>query len=204
MPALDHLVVSAATLAEGVVAVEAALGVTLAPGGEHRQMGTHNRLLSLGPGLYLEVIAANPAAAPPGRPRWFDLDSFSGRPRLTNWVIRCENLKQALALSPPGSGEIHDLARGGLHWRMAIPPNGRLPFGGAFPGLLEWLGPHPTARLPEAGCRLRRLAVVHPEAAALGEALSGLVEDPRLDIGHGPRLALRAEIDTPHGPRELA
>ena len=46
---LDHLAVSAASLAEGAAAVEAVLGVTLAPGGVHPHMGTHNRLLSLGP-----------------------------------------------------------------------------------------------------------------------------------------------------------
>lgn len=204
MAELDHLVVSAGTLTEGVAAVEAALGVTLAAGGEHPQMGTHNRLLSLGEGLYLEVIAVNPAARRPGRPRWFDLDKFNGAPRLTNWVLRCENLKEALALSPPGSGEIHDLVRGDFRWRMAIPPDGRLPFGGAFPGLIEWQGPHPAGRLPDAGCRLRRLTLVHPEAPALGQALSRLVDDPRLVVEEGPWTALRAEIDTARGTKVLA
>ncbi|MDH3263032.1 MAG: VOC family protein [Paracoccaceae bacterium] len=180
---LDHLVVAAQRLEAGAAAVEATLGVTLAPGGAHPQMGTHNRLLSLGEGLYLEVISVNPAAAGPRRPRWFDLDCFAGQPRLTNWVARCENLKEALALAPPGSGEIHDLARGDFRWRMAIPADGRL---------------------PDAGCRLRRLTLVHPEAAALRVALSGLVEDPRLALEEGAETALRAEIATPHGVRVLA
>ena len=201
---LDHLVVAAQRLEAGAAAVEATLGVTLAPGGAHPQMGTHNRLLSLGEGLYLEVISVNPAAAGPRRPRWFDLDCFAGQPRLTNWVARCENLKEALALAPPGSGEIHDLARGDFRWRMAIPADGRLPFGGAIPGLIEWRGPHPSRRLPDAGCRLRRLTLVHPEAAALRVALSGLVEDPRLALEEGAETALRAEIATPHGVRVLA
>ena len=62
---LDHLVVSAATLAEGVAYVEEALGVAMAGGGEHAHMGTHNRLLSLGPSDYLEVIAVDPLYARP-------------------------------------------------------------------------------------------------------------------------------------------
>jgi hypothetical protein len=37
-------------------------------------MGTHNRLLKLGEGFYLELIAIDPQAPPPGRPRWFGLD----------------------------------------------------------------------------------------------------------------------------------
>ena len=200
---IDHLVIAAETLAEGAAAVEAALGVALVPGGAHPLMGTHNRLLSLGPGLYLEAIAVNPEARPPGRPRWFDLDNFSGRARLTNWVARCENIKDEIALSPPGSGEIHDLQRGDYRWSMAIPADGRLPFGGGFPGLIEWRGPHPADRLADAGCRLRRLTVAHPEAAALRAALAGRLDDPRLVVEAGREIALTAEIDTPAGPRVL-
>ena len=49
MAAFDHIAVSATTLEERAAAVEAALGVTLEPGGRHGFMGTHNRLLRLGP-----------------------------------------------------------------------------------------------------------------------------------------------------------
>ncbi len=124
--AIDHLAVSAATLAEGAAAVEAALGVGLTGGGEHPAMGTHNRLLSLGD-LYLEVIAVNPAAPPPGRPRWFDLDRFRGPPRLTTWICRCDDLPAALAAAPPARGRP-------WRWRGAISA-GRwpCPTTGAFP-----------------------------------------------------------------------
>jgi hypothetical protein len=197
---LDHLAVSAATLDDGVAAVERALGVALAPGGEHPRMGTHNRLLSLGPGLYLEVIAVNPAAAGPGRPRWFDLDRFSGPPRLTNWVARTGDLPREVAASPEGTGRIHDLQRGDFRWRMAIPDDGRLPFDGAFPALIEWQGTlHPAARLPDTGCRLHRLTISHPEAGALRAALAGRLSDPRLIIETGARKTLCAEIETPSG-----
>ena len=73
----DHLAVCGETLDAAVAHVEAVLGLTLEPGGVHVEMGTHNRLLSLGPGMYLEAIAVNPEAAHPGRPRWFDLDRFA-------------------------------------------------------------------------------------------------------------------------------
>ncbi|MEH6774342.1 MAG: VOC family protein, partial [Cereibacter changlensis] len=100
---LDHLAVAAETLDEGVAAVEAALGVTLAGGGQHGHMGTHNRLLGLGD-LYLEVIAVEPAAPAPAWPRWFDLDHFPGPPRLANWVARCDDLDAEIAASPAGIG----------------------------------------------------------------------------------------------------
>ena len=53
---LDHIVIAAATLDEGTQFTEDLLGVLLASGGQHHFMGTHNRLLSLGPKTYLEVI----------------------------------------------------------------------------------------------------------------------------------------------------
>jgi hypothetical protein len=46
-PALDHLVIMASTLAQGLAWCEATLGVTPGPGGEHPLMGTHNRLMRL-------------------------------------------------------------------------------------------------------------------------------------------------------------
>ena len=57
------------------------------PGGRHARFGTHNRLLGLGPDLYLEVIAPDPDAAPFEGPRWFGLDTPPPVPRLANWIV---------------------------------------------------------------------------------------------------------------------
>lgn len=203
MLCLDHLAVAAQTLSEGVSAVEDLLGVTLAPGGRHPLMGTHNRLLSLGPGLYLEVIAIDPEAAAPGHPRWFGLDGFEGPPRLTNWIVRTPDLDAALAAAPAGAGRPTDQQRGDLRWRMAVSDTGHLPFDDAFPALIEWQGSaHPADRLPDAGCRLTRLTVTHPRAAALRAALP--LDDPRLSVVTGAAASIAAEISTPFGPRTLA
>ena len=199
---LDHLAISAATLAEGVAMVEALLGAPLAAGGVHPTMGTHNRLLSLGPGLYLEVIAVDPVAPRPDAPRWFDLDRFSGPPRLTHWICRCDDLDRALAVAPPGMGTPVAFARGDYRWRFAVPPTGVLPCDDTHPALIQWQGArHPAADLPESGCRLRRLVVAHPEAPALRRHLAAL-HDPRIVVETGPK-ALVAEIETPDGVKVL-
>ena len=203
MLSLDHLAVSALSLSSGVAAVEYALGVPLSPGGRHALMSTHNRLLNLGD-IYLEVIAPDPEAPDPGRPRWFDLDAFSGRPRLTNWVCATDDLDHALAAAPQGSGRATDLERGDLRWRMAVPDDGRLPFGGAYPALIQWTGGgHPATRLPDVGVRLSVLEIAHPEAPALRAALAGRLSDPRVQIVDGPSKAMRATFATPHGARLL-
>lgn len=201
---LDHLAVSAKTLAEGVASVEASLGVSLSPGGEHPLMGTHNSLLALGSGIYLEVIAINPEAPDPERPRWFDLDNFSGPPRLTNWVVRCDDVRDELSISPEGAGVVHDLERGDYRWRMGIPEDGCLPLDGAFPALIEWQGGlHPADQLPDQGCRLERLIIFHPEADNLSKMLKGGLDNPRIFIEPGDEKKIQATISTPHGQRVL-
>lgn len=201
---IDHLVVSARSLAEGADFVEALLGAALAPGGSHATMGTHNRLLSLGSDCYLEVIAIDPEAIGPDRPRWFDLDNFGRKPTLTNWVARCENVNSALAGAPPGSGRAQSFQRGEYRWLMAVPADGCLPFGGTFPGLIEWqTARRPAAALPDRGCRLRQLTLLHPDVEGLAGALAGRLTDPRLSVEPGPAPMLRAEIDTPGGTRLL-
>ncbi len=203
MLAFDHIAVSATTLAEGVAHVEAALGLPLAGGGQHPHMATHNRLLGLGD-LYLEVIAPDPALPKPAWPRWFDLDSFSGPPRLTNWVAACTDLAAAIAAAPAGIGTPTDLQRGDFRWSMAVPATGKLPYDGAFPALIRWHGTlHPTHRLPESHCRLIRLTITHPQADALRDHLAPLLADDRIAFCTGP-LALHAAFRTPHGERHIA
>lgn len=199
----DHIAVAALTLEEGAAHVEAALGVPLQAGGKHARMGTHNRLLGLGD-LYLEVIATDPAAPPPPTPRWFDLDRFTGPPRITNWIARCDDLEADLAISPDGTGAPMSLERGDLRWRMAVPADGRLPHDGAFPALIQWEGQlHPAARLTDRGVRLTRLEIAHPDAPALRSALAGRFADNRVAIVDGAVFSMQASFATPHGRRRL-
>lgn len=200
---LDHLAVSATTLHDGVAWVERALGVALMPGGKHAHMSTHNQLLGLGD-IYLEVIATDPSAPAPDWPRWFDLDNFTGPPRLTNWIAACDDLDGELALSPQSTGTPVALSRGDLRWRMAVPTDGRLPYDGCFPALISWQGPlHPAALLPDAGVRLTHLEITHPEAAALTARLKPRLSDPRIAFMAGPQKAMQATFSTPHGLRKL-
>lgn len=204
MIVFDHIAVSGETLEAAQAHVEQALGTALQAGGKHDVFFTHNALLGLEDGLYLEAIAADPGAQSPERPRWFDLDNFVGPPRLTNWICRTDALDQLLGNLPEGFGAPVALARGDLRWRMAVPSDGVLPYDNCAPALIQWDVPiHPSQRLKPSGARLRRLTIRHEEADALQVVLSPQLEDDRVVFEAGPS-GLHAVFETPHGPRELA
>lgn len=198
---LDHIAVSGESLEEAAEAIENTLGVAMQPGGRHEVFGTHNRLLGLDGGLYIEAIAVDPSAPQPQRARWFDLDRFSGQPRLTNWVCRLDDMA-AMLRRLPLAGDPVSLARGNLAWIMAVPRVGGLPYDNLHPALIEWQSPHPSVVLTQCGCALRRLIVTHPEAMALRRMLTPVFDDPRVIYECGAP-ALVAEIDTPNGLRQL-
>jgi len=203
MITFDHIAIAGETLADATAHVEGALGVPLQQGGEHDIFHTHNTLLGLENGLYLEAIAINPAAPTPTRPRWFDLDRFTGAPRLTNWVCRCDDLDATLAKLPTGFGTPIDIQRGDLRWRMAVPDSGLLPYDNCAPALIQWVGDaHPAPRLAQQGCKLTSLDVRHPQGPALGAMLAAVLLDTRITFSTGP-MRLEAQFATAAGPKTL-
>lgn len=205
--AVDHLVVAARTLEEGVAWCERTLGVVPDPGGRHAVFGTHNRVLRIAssafPQSYLEIIAIDPQAPPPARPRWFGLDELdlSGGPRLIHWVGRSPMLDMhRWGLINIGEAPGNPVAAsratpaGVLKWQILVRDDGRLLHGGALPTLIQWQGAHPTDAMPEHGLSLLALTVNRlPRRAREVLRLRGVtaVDDD------GP--ALRARLRTPKG-----
>jgi len=191
---LDHLAICAADLDTGVAWAEARLGVALGATGRHARFGTHNRLLGLGEGLYLEVIAPDPDAPVEG-PRWFGLESPPLHPRLGNWICRVPDLDAAL-VDFPECGAAVDLARDALRWRISVPTDGSLPLDGALPTLLQWqVAKPPGDSLPDSAVRFLGLEVTHPQAGALADR----VQVPGVTYRTGAVPGLSARFDTPRG-----
>jgi hypothetical protein len=207
---LDHLTVAALTIEQGVAHVQRALGVAVPFGGAHPLMGTHNHLMRLGDGIFLEIIAPDPAVTPQ-RTRWFSLDdplmraSLKSAPRLIHWVARVPDLALALREIEADLGEAVPLTRDAHSWLISVPRNGSMPFEGAFPTLIEWpAGPHPSTRMADLGCRLEQLSIVHPEGDRLSMALAPVMADDRVVVETGTAIQLRATIRTPNGQCQLA
>ena len=176
---LDHLVVAADDLPSGVAWLEAKLGVSMRPGGEHAYFGTHNALLGL-QGCYLEVIAIDPAAPAPAYPRWFGLDTpelrerLAAGPALIHWVVTVQNMAAALGNNAEDHGEALALSRGNNRWQLSVPTDGSLPLGGVLPSLIQWESVSPSARLGDSAIRLERLTLSTPDPARLQAALDTL------------------------------
>jgi hypothetical protein len=158
---IDHLVIAASTLEQGVAWCEENFGITPGLGGEHALFGTHNRLFKIAtpqfPMAYFEIIAIHPDAVRPKKTlalhphRWFDLDEpelqneIAKEPRLIHFVASTTDIKAArMALRMQGIDRgpaIHaerQTNKGVLHWQISVRADGQRLFDGALPTLIQW------------------------------------------------------------------
>jgi hypothetical protein len=217
---IDHLVIAARTLAEGVAWCEATLGVTPGDGGAHPLMGTHNRLLSIAssafPQAYLEIIAVDPAKSSrrvSGLRRWFDLDDTLLQaglarhgPQLIHFVARVPDVAAALhALANEHShiergpliNASRDTAAGRLEWQITVRDDGQRLFYGALPTLIQWGAVHPVDTMKDYGVSLTTLGALHPRAEILRGALDCLGLGA-FEVNRGAP-NLQATLRTPRG-----
>jgi hypothetical protein len=222
---IDHLVVAAHSLQQGVEWCEATLGITPAAGGEHEKYGTHNRLFKIAtpafPVAYFEIIAINPDAVIEKKPpptRWFDLDSkqlqaeLAKSPRLVHFVVNTDNIQDARhAWKNQGidRGPIIHASRktpkGLLQWQITVLPDGDRLFNGTLPTLIQWGKPeaadpmqlHPRNHLPRSGVSLKSLTVSHPSASKIKAAYEAIMLG-NIDVTEGPANIV-ATLQTPKG-----
>ncbi len=222
---IDHLVVAAQSLQQGVEWCESVLGVTPANGGEHEKYGTHNRLLKIAtpsfPVAYLEIIAINTDAVIEKKPpptRWFDLDSkalqteLAKSPRLIHFVantLSIQDARHAWKAQNIDRGPIIHASRktpkGLLQWQITVRPDGDRLFNGTLPTLIQWGKPesadpmqlHPRNHLPRSKVSLKSLTVCHPSAQKISSAYEAIQLDG-VQVTEGPA-NLIATLQTPKG-----
>ena len=192
---IDHLVVAASTLDEGVAWCESTLGITPGPGGEHPLMGTHNRLFSIAsplyPCAYFEIIAITSGAASVrniSALRWFDLDNKAlqlqlkqSGPQLIHFVANTPQAAPAIqALTKLGidRGELLEASRmtpnGLLAWKITVRTDGQRLMQGTLPTLIEWGDVHPTQHMASSGVTLQSLTANQPDTDDLRAAYTAI------------------------------
>lgn len=211
---LDHLVVGALTLQEGVQYIKKQLGIEIPFGGTHRLMGTHNHLLSLEENIFLEIISINPEIPPPGRPRWFGLDdpivktALAQSPRLLTWVVNTDDMTTLLKQASCSFGIPETITRSSLRWDFGLPTDGRLLAGGFLPYIIKWhTKSHPSKKMMKNGCKLVQLELYHPYPNWLSTILKSISADKLVHIhqvqpNEAPYLC--ATLQTPSGKKRLS
>ncbi|MRD49405.1 VOC family protein [Caenimonas koreensis] len=212
---IDHLVVVAHSLEQGVAWCEATLSVTPGPGGKHPLMGTHNRLLRIDspayPSAYFEIIAIDSDTIAPAHKRWFDMDDAALRdavrqqPRLVHFVASTPDAAAAIdALAQHGidRGPLlkaeRPVASGMLRWQISVRADGQRLFQGGLPAIIEWSGAHPTDAMPVSALTLQSLTVTHPRGDALRAAHRAIgLQGVAVETGAAN---LSATLLTPRGP----
>ncbi len=196
---LDHVVLVCANLEEGAQWLEEKLGVPLAPGGQHLGFGTHNRLLQLGGGAYLELIAPDPTQPGVSRPRPFELDQFCPKmPTLVHFVANTSNLDEALIHLFYVPGVATTMTRGDLSWKISVAQDGKLQRSGTWPTVIEWpANVHPSKTLPFQGVRLERFVLAMDSDSH--RQFASVFDDTRLIRIISARPWLGLELQTPIG-----
>lgn len=213
MNIIDHIVIAADSLEQGIEYIQNELGIAIPKGGFHATMGTHNHLMQLGNDAYLELIAINPDVEIPAHPRWFGLDdqlmreSIQQSPRLITWVMNTPDIQSVLTGANFDIGTPTELQRNNLRWEIALTDDGRLLGNGLLPYVIQWHSqPHPSSGMADLGCRLLSLEIYHNRADWLKKKLisigaENLVKIHTIDDSQTAYLSV--EIETPGGVKTL-
>ncbi len=204
---LDHLVVAAATLADGIEYFAEISGVAPQPGGKHVAMGTHNALVR---SVAERPTSRSSRSIPTERSRHDPAGSTSTTSpcrrsspsgRASSIGSRARNaIERAAAACAVPLGTVHSMARGAYRWRMTIPDDGKLPAKGIVPTLIEWDVPeHPAESLPKSNVSIAGLAAAHPDPAAIRAALATLGLEGALPVTYDRDARLAAMLRTPRG-----
>jgi len=200
---LDHLVYAVRDLDAGIASLERLIGVRATPGGKHTGRGTHNALLSLGTGTYLEIIAPDPEQPAPGHPRPFGLDTLR-ESHLVTWAVRVPDIEPRVANAIAAGydpGPLVPMSRrlpegGELTWRLTLPE--KRAGDGLVPFLIEWgKGARHPSETAQPGAMLLELEGEHPDPAGIQRLLDAVGVD--LPLTESARPALTATIEGPNG-----
>jgi hypothetical protein len=114
---IDHVIYGTSDLEAAARRVEEAVGVAAVAGGHHEGLGTHNQIVSLGDGTYIELLAvADPAEAGRSSVGAALQASIGAREGLLGWAVAVRELDPVAArLGMP----IGTIRREGLTARLA-------------------------------------------------------------------------------------
>lgn len=194
---IDHIILGVDDLERGVAEFEAKTGVRPVFGGAHPGRGTHNALASLGGGVYVEILAPNPADAKPGNPTE-GLGFLRKMTTLTpiGWALatadlagvkkRVEAAGMTASQVRPGARTLPDGST--LEWMtvgITAPAHGWAPF------FIQWTNPAlQPARTAPAGCTLASVTLADPNPGPLRSLFEAVGFDMTLSQSDAARMTV--------------
>jgi hypothetical protein len=195
---IDHVILGIDDLDRGVKAFEAATGVKPVYGGKHPG-GTHNALVSLGDGMYLEILAVQEGAAVQG-----DFAGLKEMKTLTpiGWAVSSKDTAQlrsrlsgaGIAVSEPVGGSRIAPTGAKLSWQSFL-LNESSP---EVPFFIVWSEQtaHPSTTSP-SGCKLQQWSIASPRVKDLEQLRQAL--DLRIDVAEAKTTSMRLSLTCPKG-----
>ncbi len=200
---IDHILLGIDDLDRGMESFEKLTGVRPVYGGKHPG-GTHNALVSLGDGTYLEILALQPGVPPP--------KEYAGLEQLhtltpIGWAVSSKDSAQlrdrliaaGMPVTESNAGSRKTPTGATLAWQtFSLKDNFE-----EAPFFIVWSAQtaHPSTTSP-TGCKLQHWRIASPHQKNL-EQLRHTLDLQHLDLADGPTTALRLSLSCPKGPVEL-
>ena len=192
---IDHVIVGVADLDSGVEEFRRLTGVTPVAGGVHPGRGTHNALVALDQGRYLEILAALPDAPPSEAvSRLRNLKSLTPY----DWAVSTDDVGASVrflsdagfSVSPGTAGSRLKSDGTKLEWStFDVRPDLQL-----APFFINWSASsrHPSADSPQ-GCSLATVLIELPAQAASRRLLELLAIGVELKTATAARMEFTLE-----------
>jgi hypothetical protein len=185
---IDHVIIGVPDLQGGMDRLEEMTGVRPVFGGEHPGRGTRNALLSLGPGVYLELLAPQEGAELPEDAAGL---LTLGEPTPWGWAASSQDIEATMArladlgyeTFEPQAGSRATPDGGMLRWVSGGVESPTIP---EIPFFIEWApdSPHPSTTSPD-GCTLSSMTVFTPESEEVSRFVDALGLDVSVEAGGG-------------------
>lgn len=199
---IDHLVYKVSDLHYGIQTIESLMGVVPVIAGRHQGQGTWNALMSLGDGIYFEVIAPDPEQKNVPSPSWQSAIQDMPNNRLLRFCAKTNDAYSLIKHARQHQIELGEVMSGSrqkndgttLSWTLTDFKVNTLNF---IPFFIDWgQSEHPSGSLP-GGCSVKSLEVIHPEPESYRRILNVL--GLPIEVLAGNELRLIARFDTPKG-----
>ncbi len=198
----DHFLWGVPDLDKGIALFTERTGVQPAIGGRHPGIGTRNALASLGPGIYFEIIAPDPAQ-PLAETLGGDI-AVLPHPTLMTMALRAPDLSTVAAIYDAHNIPVDQSDEGRetpegkmLSWSLCEPQHQIRPMDPRWPFYIDWKNtPHPSGTTP-SGCTFTSVAFGGPNAAATQKLWQDLGISVPFEEADRHRVAL--DINTPKG-----